>query len=441
MLQIEISNFRALRNVALALDRPLSVIVGENESGKSTLLQAIKWACTGEAYGHKGKEAPQALTTYGEDKLSVRMTLGDFSAFRTQSTGTALKTVAENLGCSADLLPLLFDAEMCGDGGSKSLKAFFSAIGADAFRPGSHFANDPGILSCIEAATRVGAVTTKKIIQHCESMRAASKDPARPPMPAMAEPVEATITQQRNLVETARQIKDARAAELATIQARARQLAAIAAYLNEVANYKQALAQSSGTDPLGERRRPLEIVANLTAAPLHQMAAAMDAVGATTASSALRLAASEVTNVAAASAYTLKANPPPKTVPQPPPVPVVTLTEKWEDLTPAQIAQLAKEAYDIEADLRAKAQIDAHYMQQQVAILESLQQAVGAWNSYRAAMPKYEQALEAARVAWDRWDNAAKSIALAEADFLAKTAATFAELISDFTADILNGRK
>ena len=85
MLQMEVSNFRALRRISFEDTGKLTIIVGYNESGKTTLINAIKFAFTGEAFGHRGKDLANLLS-HGEDRLSVTVRIGDVQAHRTTTT-------------------------------------------------------------------------------------------------------------------------------------------------------------------------------------------------------------------------------------------------------------------------------------------------------------------------------------------------------------------
>jgi tetratricopeptide (TPR) repeat protein len=442
MLQLEISNFRIFDNLAFVADRPLSVIVGENESGKSSLLQALKFAFTGEAYGHKGKDAAQHLVRYGENRMAVRVQLNDFEVSRTGAGGTALKEIADRLRITPDLLPLLFDAEMCGDGGSKHLKAFLNLVGADSFRPGLVFANDQEISRCIGAATSAGCQTTKKIVQYCEGMRAASREPSRPAIPPVSEPSPTSIDQQKTLVEAARQARDNTKAELALVTQQGRGLAQIAAYVAEMAAYETALTRSQATDSLGNRRRSLEVVANLDLVAMQRIASCLQSAEFTAAAQQLSAVISnQVAAAVSAAAETLRVNPPP---PSKPTLPVMGEQAKvyYQEGMKADDVQIrAQAAFEKERDLTTKLQIADHYLMQQNQLLEGIQRAAGAWQAYRQQMPAYEKALTDSKENWARWDRAAKGIQMAEADYLSKAADAFAATITEFTADILSGRQ
>jgi len=49
--KIYVENFKALEKLELVFNDDLNIIVGDNETGKSTLLEAIGMALTGQLYG------------------------------------------------------------------------------------------------------------------------------------------------------------------------------------------------------------------------------------------------------------------------------------------------------------------------------------------------------------------------------------------------------
>lgn len=446
MLQISIKNFRSLGNIEFSEDRPLSIIVGMNESGKSSFLQAIRFACTGEAYGHRGKDL-QPLIRYGETSMAVSVECSPLSATRTQAQGTTQKSVAENLGITSDLLPLLFDATVCGDGGSKHLKAFFSQSGEGAFRPGVVFQNDAKVAPCIAAAMKVGNITTKRMITYCEEQRAASREPSKPLMPGTPRPSNAAVEEARRQLTAAQAthlgILDNRKALTATGQ----YLRQIAHYLAAMENYQVACKAAAAGDPLGETRRPRELAAALDASPLERMATVLNNAGYSQTGHLLLQAAAAVRASIAEAVKILKDNPPPALRPPEPALPQEAMSLFRElsarsngTIDPIELGQRASAV----ALAEAKAQTDVELARAAVTSAENnlavLQQSLGAWASYDRAVAIYDDQKQKAIEAWDRWDYAVKSIVAAEAEFLAKSSAQFAELITLFTSEILQGR-
>jgi len=74
---IDIKNFLALEQVTLDLQAPIHIIAGINESGKSSVRDAIQWALTGQARGLKTHEAQAAFIKDGAKAAEVTITWGD----------------------------------------------------------------------------------------------------------------------------------------------------------------------------------------------------------------------------------------------------------------------------------------------------------------------------------------------------------------------------
>src|SRR6476659_4008840 len=49
--KVKIQNFKTLRNFEISLNKELNIIVGDNEAGKSTFLEAINLVLTGQLNG------------------------------------------------------------------------------------------------------------------------------------------------------------------------------------------------------------------------------------------------------------------------------------------------------------------------------------------------------------------------------------------------------
>lgn len=95
-IKLDIINFRNLREVHLIDGNPLSVIVGYNEAGKSSLTGAIQWVITSQAYGLKGTESDQ-LVSWGQERMHIRLELDGKLFNRTRSGGDSLKRTLPGL--------------------------------------------------------------------------------------------------------------------------------------------------------------------------------------------------------------------------------------------------------------------------------------------------------------------------------------------------------
>jgi len=187
VIELDILNFRVIRELHLSDPTKLSIILGYNESGKTSLIRAISFAVTGEAFGLKGSQIGQ-LVRHGESRLSVSVRTGAFHAHRTTTSGDTQKVIAHRLGVPVEYLPLMFDAHMCGDGGNRHMKAFLGGAAACRFNALAHFADDPAVRPYLEMGVRSGKTSTKQLVQYCESVRADQKEPPAPVRPSAMEP-------------------------------------------------------------------------------------------------------------------------------------------------------------------------------------------------------------------------------------------------------------
>src|SRR5665213_356761 len=123
MINLLVQNFRNIRQARLDDPTGLSVIVGKNEAGKSSLAGSIEFVITGSAFGCKGKET-ENLVYSGETRMKVDLEVGGVTASRTRASGSALKDVAARLGVDATIVPLLFNQGLCLNASGKMMRAF-----------------------------------------------------------------------------------------------------------------------------------------------------------------------------------------------------------------------------------------------------------------------------------------------------------------------------
>lgn len=78
-MQISIKDFLRIESLTLDLQAPINIIVGENEAGKSSIRDALRWCLTGEARGCKTYDQQAALIRNGGKAAEVKTTLPDGS--------------------------------------------------------------------------------------------------------------------------------------------------------------------------------------------------------------------------------------------------------------------------------------------------------------------------------------------------------------------------
>ena len=448
MLHLDVSNFRSLKNVVLRDNGRLTIVVAYNEAGKSSLCGSIKFAFTGEAFGLKGDKI-EGLVTYGEKRLSVLVKTLRATAHRTTSTGDSLKTLASQLGVTPEILPLLFDQNMCGDGGSKQMRAFLNGVGSNRFNVLVAFSQDTAVLPCIEQAIRAGKNDAKPIIKFCEDMRAAQKEPPRPMPPATMEPTEETLaTAEANVRQLENQI-----AEGMTAQGEVRSISSAASsigmHLKALEEYEVRKKVASVGDPLASRRPSLQKLVGCNDNALTFCYDAMVGAGVVQDVQLNNFMSSILLFKEArrAAQELLDGTPLPPSMPIMPALPP-SAKPLWDKLsvdgkspTPEQLARITADSATRHAEIEQKLALDRHALAQQKAIAVDGRRSQGTWMAYRNGQPTYEQDVLNAQTAWRQWDHAAKIIAERETEYLNTSADLFATIVSDMGIDVLQGRK
>ena len=83
-MELRLSNFRCYRDKTFYFPRGVLLIDGPSGRGKTTILTAIKYALFGKV---------QQITTYGEKKTSVELSVGDVHIHRTNVPSRLLVTI------------------------------------------------------------------------------------------------------------------------------------------------------------------------------------------------------------------------------------------------------------------------------------------------------------------------------------------------------------
>lgn len=438
-IRADITNFRILRDAHLHDDKSMSLIVGLNESGKSSLIGAMQYALTKSAFNHRGKDTAR-LITHGEERMHVRVNVGNLSINQTQSTGDTLTGIANQLSVPTDVLPVMFNSKMCGDGGNKALKTFLDGTAASKFDAVNHFANDPDISACLALARRAGKSTTKQYVEYFESMRAASKEPAVPITPSLVRPSAADLKQCQDTIQPVAMNVQNSSAAVSDLTRTMNELAFIKQYLERLAAYEAAMATYSGTDTKAAERAKNTRIAIIN--PLTFDAAAAVLEGEPLEQDIKLLAANLRQRIADAKTY-LGLNPAPSAAPVAPQLDAQYQAMFTELGSAATIESL--DAFLVEA----RAAVDNAKRESETAkaeydrlnqIRDSLLLREGQWQAYDNAVPQYEMGKAKANADWKRWDFAAKSVAAAENDHVNKAGDSFGKMVSEFSEYLLQGR-
>jgi DNA repair exonuclease SbcCD ATPase subunit len=95
-MHISIRDFLRIESLSLDLQAPINIIVGDNEAGKSSIRDALRWCLTGEARGLKTHQQQAALIRHGGKAAEVKVTLSDGSeVFRKKTPKTNASVVGK----------------------------------------------------------------------------------------------------------------------------------------------------------------------------------------------------------------------------------------------------------------------------------------------------------------------------------------------------------
>ncbi len=444
-IQLDVQNFKVLKSVRLHDDSNFSVVLGYNNTGKTSLIAAMQFALTGAALGHRGKEAKR-FVTHGEERMAVRVKIGTNLFCRTQSTGDEIKSVAERLCVPTDVLPLLFDAKLNGDGGCKAMKVFLDTCATSSFDASIYFANDPKVKPAIEQARRAGKLSTKHIIDYCEAMRAAQKTPAEPIMPTSPRPTDEELNGLMKDNDQAQTEWRSKVRETQDAIKTGMELAEIVNYFKAMEAYEKTKATASLVDPLKEKRDPLTKLVNANVNSVKALAQILMGAGYVDASCKVVNTIADIELAIRGAKVMLLQYPLPIPLPEPP---ILSAGAKatYDSLldggitTQQQFHELLRSSTDITNACRTAEQEALSIKQQMQLIYDEAQRLRGAWDAYNDQLPLWDDAKAKAGAEWERWDFAGKAITQAEIDHVNKAGNAFGEMVSEFSAYILNGKK
>lgn len=440
MLKLEIANFRNLKRANLFDEGRLSIVVGDNEDGKSSLCGAIQFATSGQAYGLKGSEISK-LITRGEERMQCKVQIGDKMFSRTKSGGETLKENAARLGVHVDVLPLLFDQKLVGDGGNKHVKAFLQSSAEEKFECSAAFKDNPEILNLINKAKNAGNLTTKQIVKYMETMRAQQTPPPQPAVPSCSSPTPAMVEAEKNKLDEISSNLNKANADLNEATDIISKLTQFQNYLTLHANWEVIKGNANAKDELGVTRGVISAVTAINPDGLRAIAKVLHDAGYLETSGNLEGMAEEIQQIIFYAKQKLADFPPPPKLPPEPTISpaISSLAASLNLTTPQRVAQTIALATQEENSIRNK--VVALKSQHAASQYSQLLKNQGTWQAYHEALPKYDEAVEKAKDAWAMWDRGVKYIQAAERDFMQNAGDNFGLLVEDLGGIILQGRK
>lgn len=432
MLDLRVRNFRRISSVELVDDGKVSVVVGYNESGKSSLGGAIEFAFTGSAFGRKGKDVAD-LVKWGQSRMKVGLKCGRIDIARTPTSGPAIKDVASDFGLEASALPLLFNPKFGAQGGGKAMSAFL-ALRENApldVRGICGEALSGGLLEVIAAAR---SDAPKDIIFSAETLRAKTQLPRKPVEPAFPRPSADEVT----AIECRRPALE----EICRLEALVERARSLRAYFARVAEY-ESQAKEHKTDFLGLSRAAVRECASLDGVVMERIAGTLASGGFEKEAGIVRDAMETVKKTAEVARETLAKNPAAKELGKLPVLsketadfrnslsePTATAALAFQSATEAQIAE---QRNALPENAKTKAVLSE-------SLLE-IQRRQNIWDAYTADSLAFDVNCQDTQKRWDLFDAVAHTLKDAVAARRQKAAGAFLESVTCYAAPILGERE
>jgi AAA domain len=255
MIDLSIHNFRGLSRIRLVDDSPLSVIVGPNQSGKSSLAQAVGFAFCGMVNGISDSSL---LVRRGHPDLRVRLNLPGWTIERSPARGPKVSDIAARLGnIPVKSLPLLFESSASLNH-SAHLSTFLNSLENGVGDYSDILLGDPEARSLFSQALRIRQGKLRSCHYHAKEQGERMVPRLCPPEPRERRPGPDQLEPARTQLEAATDAHKLAIEASAVFSVRRARLAAAREWY--VAQERFARASSrAGPDCLGgEKRLALE---------------------------------------------------------------------------------------------------------------------------------------------------------------------------------------
>jgi hypothetical protein len=409
MLKLEVENFLGIAHAVLEDEAPFSVVVGPNNSGKSSLASAVEYAFTGSACGLRGHGVSDLVRRNGKEaRMRVAIEVGNWKLARTKASGMSQGEIASGLGIVPDALPLLFGHRHCLEG-DRMMRALLDAVGNDTCGLSPFMRSDElrQRLSTVQAKNP--GATISKLIEAGEKMRASYKIPGDPVVPGCAEPAADAFCLHEQGRDRALTERNAISEELNAVNADLAVLSRCKAYLVRLEEYRVSLRQA-GDDPLGSRRVPLRRLSGRSINDLCDWDCLLSDAGFEAESKQWREMVPKLEAAIASATATLTLNPAPKAAGSEP----LRTAEVEERLNAFADRSLS----GVEAEISSKSALREALVRElssasdaltrTQADIETLASERAQWTAYRAAMATLAEQKYKAQAEWESWDSLVK---------------------------------
>jgi hypothetical protein len=410
MLKLEVENFLGIAHAVLEDDKAFSVVVGPNNSGKSSLASAVEYVFTGSACGLRGQAVSDLVRRSGKaGRMRVAIEVGNWNLARTKTSGTSQGEIASGLGLVPDALPLLFGHRHCLEGG-RMMRALLDAVGNDTCGLSPFMRSDElrQRLSAVQAKNP--GATISKLIAACEGMRASCKIPGDPVVPGCAEPPAGPFCLQEQVRNKAVNEHNAISEKLHAVNADHAILGRCKAYLVRLEEYRVAL--QAGDDPLGGRRAALRKLGERSINDLRGWDCLLSDAGFEAESNQWKGMIPTLEAAIASATATLTLNPAPKAAGSEP-LRTPDVEERLNALVDRSLCGLEAEISSNSAlrdALVAELSSASAELTKVQSEIETLAAQRAQWTAYRAATVTLAEQKYKAQAEWESWDSLVKII-------------------------------
>lgn len=437
----KIENFMGIRSAVLEDRKNISVIVGCNESGKTSLGGSISFAWSASALGFRGKDTI-SLIHRGASSFRVETQLGEKRVYRTRSTGTALKDVASDLNIGPDSLPLLFGENVLS---GRPLRAFIDALASKQPSVEGDLSEEfkPFFKELVES----GKVKSDlDLVPLAEARRASFKSPDKPAAPISSKPQQEALIQSKQSLDAARLALDEiqSATSLSVLRGDKKRIEDVLAHLAAVEKYNEAVAKmKEWSDPLAGRRSSLISLIQLKASLKLPDENIFKSAGFPLAAKAIAEAKAVIEEAMEGAIQLNATHVPPADLGKAP----VLLDEAkafYDSLSDKSIESLETLYSHVSSALSDLAQkTDA--AKAAVTLAEendqSLRSCESRWNDFETRMAEYEIKASEIAVHWNQWDQFVKFVSGLIQERRNKTISDFLATVSVFGGDLLANRE
>jgi len=433
MIDLQFRNFRALRSAELIDPGKISVILGYNEAGKSSVCGGIEYAWTGAAFGCKGKEVSK-LVTWGQGRMKVGVRCGGKEVSRTLTSGPAIKDIASEFGVEVAALPLLFNPKFGAQGGGKAMSAFLALRENESFDIRALFSTEPKLTALLDevfAAAKTSA--PKDVASAAEGLRAKCQPLSVPREPEYSRPEPDACEKVASFLPAI--------SEIESLEQKVTRAKSLVAYLTRLDEYTAQASQKE--DSLGIRRAALRECAELETKPVSRVADILRAAGFEAASEHLEASLEMIAESIAGATGILADNPAPAALGR---LPVLSdETAAFRDSLREPTIEAAKEFIEVTqvniSKMSRKLPEYAKTRELATSTISDIQNKMAVWDAYISDAAKHAERSAATADRWASFDAISRTIKETISARKAHAARDFLENVTAYAAPILNGRE